>query len=75
MKPIISVKEARKILGNDADTMSDAEITEVLSTLTLLAKDTLETARLKMLRKRDAKRLAELTYDIYKQKSEDNVHI
>ncbi len=64
-KPVISIKEARKILGKDAQSMTDAEITEVVSTLTLLAKDTLETARLKMLRKRDARRLAELTYDIY----------
>jgi hypothetical protein len=66
---VISVEEARKILNKDADTMSDAEIEEVISTLSFLAKDTLETVRLKMLRKRDAKRLAELTYDIYKKKT------
>ena len=66
----ITVKEARKILGKDANSMSDAEIEEVVSTLTILAKDTLETARLKILRKRDAKRLAELTYDIYQDEKQ-----
>ena len=67
MNPKVSVKEAREILGKDAEDMSDSEIAEVLSTLTLLARDTLETARLKMLRKRDAKRLAELIYDVYQE--------
>ena len=66
MKSKVTVREARRILGKDADGMTDAEITEVVSTLTMLARDTLETARLKMLRKRDAKRLAELIYDVYK---------
>lgn len=68
MAGTLSVEEARQILGEDAKTMSDAEIAEVVSTLTLLARDSLETAKLKMLRKRDAKRLAEVIYDVYQDK-------
>lgn len=64
----MTVIEARQILGKDADSMSDAEIADVVSTLTLLARDTLETVRFKILRKRDAKRFAELLYDIYREK-------
>ncbi len=67
MKPPVSVEEARKILGKDANDMADVEIADVVSTLTLLAKDTLEEQRIKMLRKRDAKRLAELIYKMYKE--------
>jgi vacuolar-type H+-ATPase subunit H len=45
VKPIISVKEARKILGKDAETMADREIEEVVNTLDLLAKDALQEAK------------------------------
>jgi len=38
-KFMISVTEARKILGNNADDMSDDEIATVIETLELLAKD------------------------------------
>lgn len=63
----ITVKEARKILGKDADSMTDAEIEEVVNTLTLMPSDTIETIKHKILRKRDAKRLAELVYDMYQE--------
>lgn len=70
--PTITVAEARKILGKDANTMTDAEIEEVISTLTLMARDTIETIKHKILRKRDAKRLAELIYDMYKDQKQND---
>jgi len=68
----ITVKEARKILGKDADGMSDSEIEETLITLNLLAKDALKLSKEKLLMKRDAKRMAELVYDIYQDKKSRN---
>ena len=38
-KPIVSVKEARKILGKDAVGMSDEEIINVINTLDIMAKE------------------------------------
>jgi len=73
--PTITVAEARKILGKDTDTMTDAEINDIVDTLTLMARDTTEMIKHKILRKRDAKRLAELVYDIFqeeKAKGEQN---
>lgn len=64
----ITVTEARKILGKDADTMTDTEIEEIIDTLTLMARDTVEKIKHKILLKRDAKMLAELVYDIYTDK-------
>ncbi|HTE57193.1 MAG TPA: hypothetical protein VK694_00460 [Verrucomicrobiae bacterium] len=65
---IISIEEAREILGSDAQGMSDEEITQVISTLDILAKDALELAKLQLRRKKDAKDLANLIYDIYQDK-------
>jgi hypothetical protein len=67
---IISVEEARKILGSAATAMSDEEIIEVISTLDIMAKDALETARYKLHMKKDATDLANLIYDIYQDKKE-----
>jgi hypothetical protein len=67
---IISVEEARKILGSAATAMSDEEIIEVISTLDIMAKDALETARNKLHMKKDATDLANLIYDIYQDKKE-----
>jgi hypothetical protein len=64
-KPVMSVKEARKILGDDAVGMSDDEIAGVIDTLDLLAKDALEMAKNKIRMKKDASDLANLIYDIY----------
>lgn len=65
---IVSVDEARKILGTDAEGLTDEEIITVISTLDILAKDALETVRTKLRMKKDAKALAELIYDIYQEK-------
>lgn len=68
MNPIISVKEAREILGTDAEGMSDEQILEVINTLDLLAKDALDLAKLQLKRKKGAGELANLIYDIYQDK-------
>lgn len=73
-KPIISVKEARKILGNVADKMSDEELLETIGTLDLLAKDALKQAKHKVQLKSDAKDLANLIYDIYQDKKSKGVN-
>lgn len=67
-KSIISVEEAREILGKDARDMSDEQILEVIETLDLLAQDALQEAKRKIAMKRDAKQMAELLYDIYNDK-------
>ncbi len=67
---IVSVDEARKLLGDDAEGMSDDEIAFVIETLDLMAKDALKLSKQELHRKRDAFRMAQLTYDIYKQKNE-----
>jgi hypothetical protein len=41
-KPIVSLEEARKILGNAATGMTDDEILNVINRLDLLAKDSLK---------------------------------
>jgi len=65
---MISVKEARHILGGKAEGMSDEEIRFVIETLHLMAKDALKLSTEEVHRKRDAYRLAQLTYDIYQDK-------
>ena len=70
MKHIISVEEARKILGKKADDMTNEEIEFVIETLDLMAKDALNITKEELHRKRDAHRLAVLTYDIYKDKKQ-----
>lgn len=71
---IVSVKEARKILGKMAKEMTDEEIIELVNNLDALAIDALRQAREKRM-KEDAMAFAELLYDIYrnkKQSSPDN---
>jgi hypothetical protein len=68
MKPIISIKEARKILGSSADGMTDEEILEVIGSLHSIAKGAIEDAKAKLQMKRDAMDLANLIYDIYQDK-------
>lgn len=65
---MITVKEARQILGEKADGMTDDEIEFVIETLSLMAKDALKLTKEDLHRKRDAKRLAELIYDVYQEK-------
>ena len=68
MKPNVSVMEAREILGSDALHLTDKEIEEIIATLDLLAKNSLEKAKIEIQMKKDAKDLAELIYDIYQEK-------
>lgn len=67
-EPIITVKEARKLLGSDANGMSDEEVEQIVGTLHSLAKAALDDARTKLRMKKDAKDLANLVYDIYQDK-------
>jgi hypothetical protein len=54
MKPIISVKEARKLLGKEAKDMTDEQVAELVEQTDELAKLALEVARDKIAReKRD----------------------
>ena len=56
MKPIISVKEARKLLGKEAKGMTDKQVAELVEQTDELAKLALEVARDKIAReKRDEK--------------------
>ena len=66
-KSIISVKEARELLGSDGVNMSDAQIIEVIQTLDAIAVQTLKDAREKRI-KDDAMAMANLIYDIYQDK-------
>ncbi len=40
-EPLITVKEARKLLGSDCKYMDDTQVQEIISTLRLLARDQL----------------------------------
>lgn len=64
---IVSVKEARKILGKMAKEMSDQEIIELVDNLDAIAIDALRQAREKRMEE-DAMAFAELLYDIYQDK-------
>jgi hypothetical protein len=73
-KQIISVQEARKLLGVDAQGMSDEEIEQVVATLHSLAKSAIDDAKIKLRVKKDAKDLAGLIYDIYQDKKKASNH-
>lgn len=49
--PIISVKEARKLLGKEYESLSDEKITELIEQLHQLAKLSLDMAREHRLKK------------------------
>ncbi len=51
IKPIISVKEARKLLGKEYENLSDEKIAELVEQLHELAKLSLDMAREQRLRK------------------------
>lgn len=51
MKPIISVKEARKLLGKKYDSLTDEKVTELVEQLHGLAKVSLDMAREQRLKK------------------------
>ena len=67
MALIISVKEARKILGESYEHMSDEEIERLIIDLDAIAVYALREAREKHL-KEDANKMAHLLYDIYQDK-------
>jgi hypothetical protein len=62
---IISVKEARELLGKAGQDMTEEEIEDLIINLDVIAKHSLEMARKKLHIKRDARELAELIYDVY----------
>lgn len=66
MELIISVKEARKLLGDDAKKMSDDEVEKLIRDLDVMARYALKEAR--KMREEAALALAQLIYDIYKDK-------
>lgn len=51
MKPIMSVKEARKLLGKEHENLSDDEVAELIEQLHELAKLSLDMAREQRLKK------------------------
>lgn len=51
MEPIISVKEARKLLGKDYENLTDEKIVELIDQLHELAKLSLDMAREQRLKK------------------------
>lgn len=63
MELVISVKEARKILGKDYEHLSDDEIEKLIMDLDAMAVLALRAAREKVL-KEDASKMAHLIYDI-----------
>lgn len=68
MEPIMTVREARGLLGKRARTMTDEEVENTVATLTVIAREALQQAQLRRQRKNDAMALAELTYNIYQDK-------
>jgi hypothetical protein len=64
---IVSIEEARKILGSKADNMSDAEIVELVDNLDVIAVEALRLSHEKHM-KEDAMAMANLIYDIYQDK-------
>jgi hypothetical protein len=66
-KSVITIEEAREILGDEAKNMSDEEIENTIETLDLLAVEALDKARQKRISE-DAAAMAELIYDIHKDK-------
>lgn len=66
---IVSIKEAREILGESATGMSDQEIEKLVEDLDFIAIHALKDAREKRL-KEDAMAMAEFLYDVY----QDNKH-
>lgn len=48
MKPVMSVEEARKLLGEEADGMTDEEIERLINDLDIMARYALKLARQKV---------------------------
>lgn len=67
---IVSVEEAREILGKEAEKMTDAQIIELVQNLDAIAVAALRDVMAK--RKEDAMDLANLIYDIHRDKKHTN---
>ncbi len=65
IKPMISVEEAREILGSSALGMTDEDIFDVIETLDLMAKESLKKAKEKLAIKRSARDFAGFLYEQY----------
>ena len=70
MDLVISVEEARELLGDDAKQMSDDEIEKLIRDLDVMARYALQEAR--KMREEAAFALAQLIYDIYKDKKHES---
>ncbi len=68
MQPIIPIEEAREILGAKGEKMSDIEIAYLIETTDHMAEFALKQARKELIAKQDANKLADLIYDVYKEK-------
>ena len=80
----MSVAEARKIMGKDANDMTDEEVDKLIDQLSGLARAYIRdvqsgrldpvaaTKEIREKQKADAEKLAELTYDIYKADQEQS---
>lgn len=64
MEPIISVKEARKLLGKDYENLTDEKIAELIDQLHELAKLSLDMAREQRLKKCLAKSAPKISHFI-----------
>jgi len=66
MSPIISIKEARQILGKDAEGLGDEEIINIINTLDEIAKFALEDAKKRVrLERTELLQLASFLYSRY----------
>jgi hypothetical protein len=65
--PIVSIKEARKILGKNYDHMSNEQIEGLIEDLDVIAIAALKDAHEKLMQE-DALAMANLIYDIYQDK-------
>lgn len=71
MNLVISVEEARELLGDDAKIMSDDEVEKLISDLDIMARYALKEAR--QTREEAALALARLIYDIYTKRLNGNL--
>jgi hypothetical protein len=68
MELVISIEEARELLGDDAKNMTDESVEKLIRDLDVMAKYALQEAR--KMRQEAALALARLIYDIYKDKKQ-----
>lgn len=64
---VMSVKEARNLLGDDGANMGDVEIEELVNNLEILARYALRQSQTEREVQKDAAGLAELIYDCHQE--------